>query len=463
MLITLCILIKKNNMESHTLNKSRTRRKTTAQHVVPFFQSSPIVLSALQHLAITGSSERHTSFLTSVMGHIVAVLPASNELFKQAVALCYSSGCLDGMESIILTGMNDAILSGNYHDVLLGKNLFKALGPKRRQSGRPVIFYDRKSSMITYLTLRAFMDVQKIVSATLIEKLMLHGLGAQVRDLTVTTVQPTFDMMKCKTWVDRTTTAASIITLVIAPEVAIGRRIVGWGSARLLTGILGLSRFQRLTGSFTLGRGVGWISGDLICIGLEFIDDKTSNHFDEIPKAGKNDLGLSPKDFIDPVDNENNIIPEPPEDENRPTGRVEEGDGFTVTALTPTATTMINDDGSSSTITNDENGNTIIVDQDADGNVTNVETVDDTVQPEATNNFPNPEGTDNGNPYSFSGYPVPDGNDNGGPLSKALLVGYPTPEGNDTGGPAGISVMSARGATFLLNIAPTFNSIGIGL
>src|SRR5678810_422359 len=106
-------------MASHAAHNARSAqwlaepRKTRARRVSPLFQPAPLVLAALQHSAKSGQIERHKSLLVPCMGTLlVADVQTAQKVYRDALSMAWGARSLDGLESIVLSGMQTALSVG---------------------------------------------------------------------------------------------------------------------------------------------------------------------------------------------------------------------------------------------------------------------------------------------------------------------------------------------------------------
>jgi hypothetical protein len=150
----------------------------------PIFQSSLVVIPALHHLAMSGKTERHTGFLLPVMGQMAVSAPVQvDSFYRQAVALAFGVRSIAGLESILLTGLNNALVANDRDGALAGLSALKYLPSQSRSRTRPVVLVDVTSSLITVLSMAEFEVARSRLVHQAAGSLFGIGIGVSVRSL----------------------------------------------------------------------------------------------------------------------------------------------------------------------------------------------------------------------------------------------------------------------------------------
>jgi hypothetical protein len=396
------------------------------------------------------------------VGHL-AVAPYSfvSAVYHQALSIALRTRNVEGLESVILTGMQSAATSGDVLSAELGRTTLQLSRSRPRAGMRPIFFVDRSASMITVLSMPEFAQARFDILRSPNVEVTAHGIGRQVRALgRQSRAADAFDSSTCRAWVEATFVAGGILVTLLAPEVKAGVFVQDTISRLLSGAIIRRIGWKTILGAGSLGGAAGKLLAPAIRTGIAKIGGGDNSD----QRVRPSDLGVSPQDFREPPEGPEDI-PEPrvdgpdagvPEPTDVPTGSVEEGEGFDAIQVDGSqGFTITSQDGSGSTTTVDANGNTTVENFDAGGNTTSIETYDADGNPSRTDEPPPSQ--------SDAGYPVPDGDGgSGGPLAaKADLIGYPNPDGDGVGGPAGAVAMLGRGATFLISGFPTIGENGI--
>jgi len=371
------------------------------------------VLSGLHHLAKVGDEQKHRKLLVNCVGHL-AVAPSSHvrEVYRQAISIAWGAKSLDGLESILLIGIQGALAENDRFDIDLALSTLAAFATIERPRSRPIVFLDRDTSMLTVLSPDEYVHARKAILATRRSALLAWGIGSAVRSFDASPEPAaTFDQGTCRAWVNGILIVGGVILVLAAPP--------GWGFgggviARILTG-----------GS--LGSIGGNTAGPLICSGLSWIGGR--------PDSDVNGAFIAPSDAGMPGPKQENVE-----------GDVQEGDGFTAVQVNgPTDVTLTGSDGTNVNVNVDGDGITTVTTTDNEGNTTDVTSYD----PQG-NSSGDSSGGDDGPPPDEGGYPTPDGDGGSGPLGPfgpaALTARLVAQAGPSVGG-----LLTGRGTTFLLS------------
>src|SRR6266436_1092375 len=148
-------------------SKTTFQARRSGRRGAPIFQAAPIVLSALQNLAPPGAHDRHLKFLLPCIGHMAAGSDALvQSIYAQALSLAWGAKSVEGLESVLLTGLQNAIRCHDATGLELGKTTLRAFSSRIRSNNRPVFFFDRASSMLTVLTAREYQHAVDIIIRT---------------------------------------------------------------------------------------------------------------------------------------------------------------------------------------------------------------------------------------------------------------------------------------------------------
>jgi len=447
--------------------------------VKPCFQDGQIVWLALHHTAARGEYERHRELLIAAMGHVI-VAPADWILavYQQVVTTAWAVKSTEGLESILLTGMQTAAAQLRPDLALLGLKTLTAFSLREKPRTRPIFFADRSTSLLTVLTPEAYARTRSQILDMPCEDILTLGPGQNIRlayDRSDASRQATgapepFDSSTTRAWVESLVIIGAVVFVVVAPEVAAGvfaRDI----ARRLITGVLFTRHWARVLAVLSLAGATGKAWAPIVATGLKYVfgsraPGKTGSGTSTQPNSGTSkgtgssqprdsspirpaDAGFTPKDFSGPGESgPRPAIGGGTSSSGPPRGTVEEGDGFTVIEVNgPTSVTLTAQDGSSQTVTTDSAGNATVTSKDSQGNITNVETY-----PAA------PKSPDSGGgkpPAEEEGYPAPDDDDPGGPAGLRIDE-MPVPDGD---GPMGPLTHGLRGTTFLLRGMGRIDSI----
>jgi hypothetical protein len=424
--------------------------------------------------------------------------------YRQAVATSFGVRSIAGLESILLTGLNNAFVANDRDGALAGLSALACLPAKSRSTRRPVVFVDMSSSLITILTTDEFELARTRLLRQSANSLFLKGIGTSVRSLGMApprTMENHFDQSTCRAWVEMLVSVGGVIAIASNLEVVAGLGII----SRIIGGLRIISLKEFLAAG-ALGFTAGRYISTPICSGLAWVANKgsggnsqgSSNSGDVAqPSVSPGDLGVSPSDFRpDKPEGTGNQRQNPQQSGPgpAPTGTAEEGDGFDAVQVNgPSSVTLTAQDGSSVQVTTDADGNTVVVNYDIDGHATSIDTYDaqgnkddnglsiesgGTVPddesggtvPDESGGYPVPDGDSGpGGPAGRNPeeYPVPDGDGGpGGPAGfTASLVAYPKPDdlGTDPGHPSGPAALVGLGATYHVAGLSGFRLLGAGV
>ena len=480
--------------------KKQRSPRPAAKRIIPVFQSSQIVLGALHHLARNGSYERHRNLLLSCMAHIAASShDVVQQIYGQALSIAWGSGNSEGLESVLLTGMQNAFLLRDIRGVELGRTALQLFTTRERPAARPIFFYDRSTSMITVLSPAEYRQARLEILKTPNATVSAIGIGNALRGFSLSkprTKRPggirptvmmegpqvarslTFDQSTCRAWVTAIIAGGYVVATVLGPELKAGTIAIDIVK-RLASGVIiertgGWGKILKGGGASTF---VAALASPVICSSLNWvITSRASSNSDQSGSGTTggvrpSDLGLAPSDFAAPSEAPEPVIDGP--DAGVPTesggtveGTVDEGEGFTAVEVDgPTTVTLVGTDGGGQTVSVDSNGNTTVTSFDSSGNTTDVTSYDSngnvqsgggdgTSQSTEEEHAQSDQGEGGGRPPDAEGYPVPDSDGSGGPTGPAALradlIAQPVPDG-DGGGPGGPASLLGRGTTFLIS------------
>jgi hypothetical protein len=177
-------VIEEGRRDDMSIPKTRARRASAREtkRVAPTFQAAPIVLAGLHNLAKKGRYSRHITVLANCMGHVM-VMPDAQvlALYDQALAIAFSASSLEGLESIVLTGMQAAAASSDAMRFELGRSALQAFPPNEKPLSRPILFLDRSAALLTVLSVAEYENARRSILRTRNTFAFERGIGDRVR------------------------------------------------------------------------------------------------------------------------------------------------------------------------------------------------------------------------------------------------------------------------------------------
>ena len=419
----------------------KSKRRRVTRRAAPLFQSATIVVAGLQRRAQKGDVARYRKLLFSSMGHLLVAPPTFiGSIYQRALSAAWASRSVNGLESLILLGMQNSFMSRDQRGFDLGRTTLRAFPPSSEGPERPVLFMDRSTSMLTVLSREEYAQARKDILTAPRKTLLSYGIAGTVRMFDAPEGQKKqdhahpkpFDGGTCRAYVSAVLIVGGVLVVVFVPGAA-----EGLGMA---AGSGGLARAVAGGGLGSLFANAG--PAALLCSGVEWLkSDDDGVIVDPEPTGNGPDAGAG----VEPVELEGDDLVH---------GTVEEGDGFTATQINgPTSFTLVGSDGTTQTVVVDEDGTTTVTTTDTDGNVTDVTSYDG-----AGNSSSGPPPDDSTPPPDDDGYPTPDGDGGGGPRpNPAALSGTLVAQsfGSVTQG-----MLAGRGSTFVIGGASLTDANG---